>query len=88
MLHFIQQSLRKVDMSDSNTKPISTGFVAVANKAWDEEVIATSLEDDHDVPCRPYPLTRQVACGVEDPSNDTSKIFVKRTIATITDKPV
>ena len=54
----------KVDMSDSNTKPIAAGSVAVANKAWDEEVsAATELEDDDDVPCRPSPLTRQVAFG-------------------------
>ena len=51
-------------MSDSNTKPIAAGSVAVANKAWDEEVsAATELEDDDDVPCRPSPLTRQVAFG-------------------------
>jgi hypothetical protein len=72
----------------SNTKPIACGLVAVANKAWDEEVSATSLEDDIDVPCRPSPLTRQVARGVGD---DDSKLFVKRSITPITmrnDKPV
>ncbi len=76
-------------MSDSktkgeDTKSIATGLVAVANKAWDEEVSAITLDDD--IPCRPSPLTRQVACGVEDLSNDSSKIFVKRTIAPINQK--
>ena len=66
----------------SNTKPIACGLVAVANKAWDEEVSATSLEDDHDIPCRPSPLTRQVACGVV--GVDDSKLFVKRSITPIT----
>jgi len=67
-------------MSDSNTKPIASGLVAVSNKAWDEEVSATSLEDDDDVPPRPTPLTRQVDCVCED----DSKLFVKRNITTIT----
>jgi len=79
-------------MSDSNTKPIACGLVAVANKAWDEEVSATSLEDDDDVPCRPSPLTRQVACAATiEASADDSKLFVKRNITPITmrnDKPV
>ena len=68
----------------SDAKPIATGLVAVANKAWDEEVSATSFEDDHDVPCRPSPLTRQVACAAMDCTKDDSKLFVKRTIIPIT----
>ena len=46
--------------SDANA--IGAGLVAVANKAWDEEVSATSLEDD-EVVCFPPILTRQVAFG-------------------------
>jgi len=71
-------------MSDSDAKAIDAGLVAVANKAWDEEVSATSLEDDDDVPPRPTPLTRQVACAAMDSSTDPSKLFVKRSITPIT----
>ena len=46
----------------SDAKAIDAGLVAVANKAWDEEVSATSLEDDK-VVCFPPILTRQVAFG-------------------------
>jgi len=46
----------------SDAKAIDAGWVAVANKAWDEEASATSLEDD-EVVCFPPVLTRQVAFG-------------------------
>ena len=75
----------------SDAKAIDAGLVAVSNKAWDEEVSATSLEDDVDVPCRPSPLTRQVACAAIEASTDDSKLFVKRNITPITmrnDKPL
>ena len=69
----------------SDAKAIDAGLVAVANKAWDEEVsAATELEDDDDVPCRPSPLTRQVACAAMDCTKDDSNLFVKRSITPIT----
>ena len=72
----------------SDAKAIDAGLVAVANKAWDEEVsAATELEDDDDVPCRPSPLTRQVACGPFESSLYASKLFVKRTITQMKETP-